>query len=111
MKWLSETETQEFVVNRMVRVQSGKGYILEGEEDKAFIWNSDKLLKHLLTALASWIDTGEGKGLKVVRDTKEKRGFQVVPVLVKGKPVPCKWNMLDNGYSCGEEVEDVNPFL
>lgn len=111
MKWLSESDTKEFVVNSLVRVASGKGYILEGEDDKAFLWNSDKLLKHLLTALAAWVDTGEGKGLKVVRDTKEKRGFVVVPVEVKGKTIPCKWRLLDNGYTSGEVVEDTNPFL
>lgn len=111
MKWLSETETQEFVVNRIIRTNSGKGFILEGEEDKAFLWNSDDILKKLLVALASWCDTGEGKGLKVVRDTSQKRGFRVEPLLIKNKPVITNWKHIQTGYSCCDEVEDVNPFL
>lgn len=111
MKWLSESETTEFVVNRIIRTNSGKGFILEGEEDKAFLWNSDNVLKQLLVALAAWCDTGEGKGLKVVRNTAQKRGFDVVPVLIKGKPVATNWKHIQTGYSCCQEVEETNPFL
>lgn len=111
MKWLSETDTLSFVVNSVVRTNSGKGYILEGEQDKAFLWNSDKLLQQLLTAIASWVDTGTGKGLEVVRDTTVKRGFVIVTLKSKGNEIPCLWRHTDNGYTTGKEEPEENPFL
>ena len=114
MAWLNESNETKGLAHTFKRASSGKGWIIETEKFDCFIWNSDKLLQQLLTALATWVDSGQGKSLMVTKDTKQKRGYVVEPVLDKNKkPVVERWFLTQNGYSCTEESAEaeINPFL
>lgn len=115
MPYLNEVETDSFIVEEVRRSPKGKGYLLIGQEITAFLWNNDIKLKHLLTALATWVDVGEGKMLEV-RNLPDSPKFDVNVVMEKKKPLPCKWIQIDTGYviadkATGVNSEEENPFL
>lgn len=113
MPWINEVEVTSFEVLAVKRNSKATGWILEGLEVSAFVYNSNPELKHLLIALASWVDTGSGKAIQVVKDSKLKCGFSIKPLLNKNKPVEQKWNLTGVGYAIqidGVEPES-NPFL
>jgi len=113
MAWLKEVDLDVTPAVTFKRAVSNKGWIIEGCDFDVFLWNSDKLLHQLLVALASWADVGQGKQLEIVRDNNEKRGFRVVPAVVKKQPVIVSYRLTHNGFTTiGEAVEDEsNPFL
>lgn len=113
MTWMNEQDLEFTPVTSVRKAKSGKGWIVSGKDFDVFIWSSDKLLQQLLVALASWIDTGEGKQLEIKKETKEKRGFIVVPAMAGKKPVIARYRLLENGYEVLPEGElnESNPFL
>lgn len=113
MVWLNEQTLDFTPVIELKKANSGKGYIVVGQDFDAFIWNNDKVLAQLLAAIAVWIDSGEGKQLEVHRDKTEKRGFVVKQALVKNKPVTIRWFFSEQGYTTKEpnEGDEKNPFL
>jgi hypothetical protein len=114
MVWLSEQQETETILTEVKRANSGKGYILEGEKFDCFIWNSDKILQHLLAAAVAWCDLGQGKQLKIVANKAEKRGFVIEPVKTKGKEVLVAYKLTDRGFTtkAGEVAEEeANPFF
>lgn len=113
MPWLNESEELEFEVLAVKRNSKGTGWVLEGEKLAAFAYNSNTELRHLLVALASWVDSGQGKAIKVHKEPKVKCGFVIKPMLSKGKPVAQQWRLTETGYAVvieGLEPES-NPFL
>lgn len=113
MPWLNESELEEFEVLAVKRNSKGTGWVLEGLEVAAFAYNSNSELKHLLVALASWTDAGEGKAIKVCKEPKLKCGFTIKPLMQKNKPVAQRWRLTESGYAIvidGIE-EESNPFL
>ena len=113
MPWLNETDALEFEVLAVKRNSKNTGWVLEGLEIAAFAYNSNPELKHLLTALASWVDTGQGKALLVQKEPKAKCGFAIRLMMQKNKPVNQQWRLTENGYAVViDGVEpDSNPFL
>lgn len=108
-----QSETQSIVIE-LKRNNKGTGWIIIGNKFDCFIWNSDLLLQHLLTAMVGWADSGIGKSLEVVKDSSQKRGFVVKPILdKKGNAIQEHWRLTANGYSCEpmEDGADANPFI
>lgn len=92
-------------------VQSGKGYLITGEEAEAFCWKNETRMMHLLSALAVWVDSKQGYKLELVKDPKGKNGFEIKKLVdAKNKPIAATWYFLGNGYSC-DESEHENPYL
>lgn len=113
MVWMNEQELTVTPVIGMVRTQSNKGYIVKGSDFDVFLWNSDNLLKFLLIAMASWVDSGQGKQLEIKADKALKRGFNITVAVAGKKEVLARYRLLQNGYEVipeGEEIE-TNPFL
>lgn len=114
MVWLNNQDKTETIVESIKPNSKNSGWILQGQDFDCFAWNSDKLLSHLVTAIEAWIESGnEGKQLKIIADTKEKRGFTVVLNEIKGKAVPCRWYRLPSGYTTANPdfLDEPNPFL
>lgn len=113
MTWLNEVDATQGTVIELRRTASDKGYVICCDNFDCFIWNNDKLLIHLLVAISAWSDAKEGKVLQVVRSTKEKRGFNVEPILLKGKPVSIAWNVTPTGFTTKElnPDDEINPFF
>ena len=113
MPYLNETDKLKGDVLELKSSPSGKGWIVVCEEFDCFLWNNDKRLKHLLTAISVWIDAGVGVQLQVTRRSTDDKGFEIGKKL-KGKDIiPVQWRHIQNGYTCRqlEVEEDINPFL
>ena len=113
MPYLNETDKLKGDVLELKSSPSGKGWILVCNGFDVFLWNSDKRLKHLLTAISVWIDAGVGLQLQITRRSTDDKGFEIEKK-VKGKElIPVQWRHSQFGYTCRElEVEeDTNPFL
>jgi hypothetical protein len=113
MPYLNETEKLRGDLISLKSSPSGKGWILVCEGFDCFLWNSDKRLKHLLTAIAVWIDGGVGIQLQVTRRSVDDRGFEIEKKLKGKEPIPVHWKHTPTGYSCREleAEENSNPFL
>lgn len=113
MPYLSESDKESGTIVEIRRTKSGKGYLLDCVDFVCFVWNSDPVLKPLLIALSAWSDAQEGKVLEVVKDTKEKRGFRVQPLTLKGKPCFTSWRISPDGFSTKplNSEEELNPFF
>lgn len=113
MVWLNQSELESTEIKAIKPNAKGTGWILEGFEADGFCWNSNPQLQHLLVALASWIDTKQGKAIEIVKDSKQKAGFRIQPKLVKNKPVEAEWIHLGNGYALAIDGDglELNPFL
>lgn len=114
MVWMNEQSETKTLIREIKRNPKQTGWIVVGVDFDCFVWNNNPQLKHLLIALASWVDTAEGKSLEVVKDSKQKCGFSMQVVKdKKGTPVKEHWRMTDNGYTCEPipEGEETNPFL
>lgn len=113
MVWLSEQEKDKTVLVELKKSPKGNGYILKGADFDAFLFNNNPVLKHLLAAGAVWCDAGTGKELNIVRNTKVKHGFDLVPTQSKGKDVLTTYKLTETGFTTQENPEDYesNPFL
>lgn len=113
MPYLNETEHLKGDLLELKSSPSGKGWILVCEGFDCFLWSSDKRLKHLLTAIAVWIDGNVGIRLEVTRKSLDDRNFEIGKKLEKKNSIPVIWRHTPTGYSCKdlEESNDNNPFL
>lgn len=113
MVWLSEQELNSTVLVEVKKSPRGNGYILKGKDFDAFLFNSVPILKHLLAAGASWCDIGQGKELNIVRNTKVKHGFDLVPTIHKNKEVLTSYRLTESGFTTLEDdsAPEYNPFL
>lgn len=113
MVWFNETDLEEFEIIELKKQPKGNGWILIGIQCDAFAWNSHPDIKHLIPAMAQWIDSAQGKAIKCVKDKTDPKKFQIVPMLLKGKPIEQKWMFTGNGYkvSIDGEAQELNPFL
>lgn len=113
MPYLNETQVLSSEVVEVKSSPKGKGWILVCKDFDAFLWSSSKVLKHLIPALAVWVDSQEGYALEVNRTSVDSKEFTVDVKSVKGKKVKVKWYLTIEGYSTHpkEETSDSNPFL
>lgn len=113
MVWINDQELTVTPVTGFRKATSGKGWIVQGSDFDCFLWSSDKLLKQLLVALATWVDSGQGKVLEITKDSKEKRGFTILPAIQKKQPIPCQYRLTEVGYEVitDGDTEETNPFL
>jgi hypothetical protein len=113
MPYLNETDKLKGDVLELKSSPSGKGWILVCDCFDCFLWNSDKRLKPLLSAIAVWIDSGVGLQLQVTRRSTDDKGFEIVKKLKGKETIPVQWKHSAYGYTCKDlEVEpDTNPFL
>lgn len=113
MPYLNETDKLKGDVLELKASPTGKGWIFVTEHFDCFIWNSDKRLKHLIAAIAVWIDGGVGIQLQITRRSVDDKGFEIERKLKGKEPIPVQWRHTQNGYTCRPlEVEDtINPFL
>lgn len=111
MTWLNTSESLIDIVVEIYPVKSSKGYVLKGIEYDCFVWKSDKTFQQLLIALASWIDSKQGKQIEIYRETVTSQEVKFRLSKVKGKEVPAIWNFKGAGYTTLEEVSEDNPFL
>lgn len=66
-----------FIVNEVIAVSSGKGYLIRTDEFITFIWKKQKLTNQLLEALNFYFEQGTGYTLCAVVDPKVKCGCQL----------------------------------
>lgn len=66
-----------FVVNEVLAVSSGKGYLIRTDRFITFIWKNQKLTNQLLEALNFYFENGTGYTLCAVVDPKVKPGCQL----------------------------------
>ena len=113
MPYLNECDAKSGTIVEIRRTQSGKGYLIDCVDFVTFMWNNDPLLKPLLIALSAWSDAQQGYVLEVVKDTKEKRGFTMQKLKIKGKEVPIAWRISPDGFTTKElnPEEMSNPFF
>jgi hypothetical protein len=113
MPYLNETDKLKGDVQELKSSPSGKGWILVCDGFDCFLWSTDKRLKHLLTAIAVWIDGGVGCQLQVTRRSVDDKGFEIGKKMKGKDSIPVVWRHTQHGYTCREmEVEtDTNPFL
>ena len=113
MPYLNETDKLKGDVLELKSSPSGKGWIVVCDGFDCFLWSNDKRLKHLLTAIAVWIDGGVGVQLQVTRRSTDDKTFEISKKMKGKEAIPVQWRHTQNGYTCRElEVEDtINPFL
>lgn len=112
MTWLNEQDKTETNLIGIKVNAKGSGYVLSGDDFDCFAWKKDILIEQLFLAISTWVENGKGFKLKIIADTKEKRGYTVIFVEEKGKRVSIPWYVVDNGFTTNKS-EDVlsNPFL
>lgn len=66
-----------FIVNEVLAVSSGKGYLLRTDTFITFIWKKQKVTTQLLEALNFYFEQGTGYTLCAVVDPKIKCGCQL----------------------------------
>lgn len=114
MPYLNECpHIDRFDVIEVKRTKTGKGFLFIGSDCTCFIWNSNKLLKHILVALASWVDTNTGFLIEVVR-VGQTEEVTIELVMRKKQKVEVQWVPTESGYILSDFVmptEDTNPFL
>ena len=66
-----------FVVNEVLAVSSGKGYLIRTDEFITFIWKKQKVTIQLIEALNFYFEQGTGYTLCAVVDPKVKSGCQL----------------------------------
>lgn len=114
MVWMNQQDkTQSTVLSLKPNVKQ-TGWIVSCEDFDAFMWNSDKLLLKLVTALTLWVKDGNGKALVCKADSSEKRGFVIEVLPLKAKEKPPVWISTGVGFKVQTEEDlddDSNPFL
>lgn len=113
MAWFNQTDLKRTEIKELKHIPAKDGWVLIGFEADVFCWKSNPELQHLLIAMATWIDSGQGKAIEVVADSKAKAGYRIQLIKLKDKPVEAKWMLTGSGYQLaidGEAME-LNPFL
>lgn len=111
-----KNKTQQFLVKEIVRVKSGKGYLVITEDFSCFLWKNQALSKMLMEALEHWVNNPDsGYCLYVFLKDPKKQDF----TMASDKEQPTTWFASKNGYTTmGEDASLVeenqnggNPFM
>lgn len=118
-EWLEQnpkTKQQQFLVREIIKVKSGKGYLIVTDDFNCFIWKNQSLTKFLIEALETWIkDEQHGYAIYVYLKKPGKPDF----TLAADKDQTISWFASKNGFTTTESsaisqegaVVDGNPFL
>lgn len=118
-EWLENhpnNKKQQFLVREVIRVKSGKGYLVTTDDFSCFIWKNQALTKLLIEALEIWVnEPDKGYAVYVYLKNPKKSDF----TLGADKDEPVTWFNSKNGYTTTESglaspdsvVEGGNPFL
>lgn len=109
-----KNKDKEFPIEEVVRVQSGKGYLLKTEKFAVFLFKNQKIAKQLTEALDTYVnELGYGWELLVFLPKPNKPDFKIACNDEK----QVTWFTSKNGYTTLEDLytsqtsEDTNPFL
>lgn len=118
-EWIEKNpknKKQQFLVKEIIRVKSGKGYLVVTDEFSCFIWKNQALTKLLMEALEVWTNNPQtGYALYVYLPSPTKNDF----TMASDKEEVTTWFVSKNGYTTleldaisreGDQSGD-NPFL
>lgn len=118
-EWLEanpKNKKQQFLITEVIRVKSGKGYLVITDEFSCFIWKNQALSKAFISALEFWTENPDkGYPCYVFLKNPTKQEF----TLAADKDQETTWFVSKNGFTTTESdansqdsvVEDGNPFL
>lgn len=119
-EWLEnnpKNKKKEFLITEIIRVKSGKGYLLVTDDFTCFLWKNQALTKLFIEALDFWVNNSNvGYCCYVVLRNPSKQDFTVAA----DKEQETTWFNLKNGYTTSEENANLteeridtggNPFL
>lgn len=116
-EWIEENtknKQQNFTIEEVVNVKSGKGYLVKTTDFSTFLWKNSKDAKHLIEALDHYVNKQEyGHPLFVHLPNPKKKDF----ILGCDTEVKLSWFAVKNGYSTTEDTTTENttvtgnPFL
>lgn len=103
---------KQFVVREIIRVQSGKGFMLRTDYFNCWLWKKSEIAKQLMEALEVYVSSSQGYSLFAVLDNSIKDGFK----LAVDTDYTVRWYSMGNGsYSLTQSnitsMESGNPFL
>lgn len=118
-EWLEQhpkNKKQTFLVKELIKVKSGKGYLVVTDDFTCFIWKNQALTKLLIEALEIWVNEAKhGYAVYVYLKNPNKQDF----TLASDKDEPVTWFNSKNGFTTTELPPDLatdsetgkNPFL
>lgn len=118
-EWLEQNpknKKQQFLITEVIRVKSGKGYLIVTDDFSCFIWKNQALSKMFVEALEIWVnEQDKGYACYVYLKNPQKQDFTIAA----DKDQEVTWFSSKNGFTTTEQdalsqgsvVVDGNPFL
>ena len=110
MIYFSDSSLEKEVIYEVREAQSGKGLVLSGLTCSHFIWSNSKIAQDLEAALASWVSSGSGYEIVMIKGEGKSKEVVVQLHMVEAKKVKAKWIETESGFKVEGKTLD-NPFL